>query len=136
MKRTTVWMLAIVCVLVWTGCGSTRDPVITEENGKMYLTLPLSNEKVRIPEGCSAYAAHIDAELLREAEERLQGEIAEYSNNSGFYIGKDEEGNLLLCVEVIVQITPDQASVPRDEYVDGGCGVDHEHIFFSERITE
>ncbi len=57
-----------------------------------------------------------------------------YSSSSGFCIGRDQEGNLLLCAEVIVKITP--AIESGEDFMGGGCGIDHEHIFFSERITE
>ena len=57
-----------------------------------------------------------------------------YPSSFGFCIGRDQEGNLLLCAEVIVKITP--AIESGGDFMGGGCGIDHEHIFFSERITE
>ena len=57
-----------------------------------------------------------------------------YPSSSGFCIGRDQEGNLLLCAEVIVDLTPVYES--GEDVAVGGCGIDHEHIFFSERITE
>ena len=45
------------------------------------------------------------------------------------------EDYLCLTVEVIKQLDPSVSQDTGDEVVGGGRGIDHEHLFFSERIT-
>lgn len=104
---------------------------LIEEDGEQYLILPISNVKVRIWDEQIQYLDDIDIELLRTAEVKISGEISQYQNHSYFYL-KFYEGYLCLCVEVIVDIDPPVAS----ENSEGGCGIDHEHKFFVERITK
>ena len=47
--------------------------------------------------------------------------------NSGYYLSFDDEGYLCLSCEVIVQLSGGADG-------DGGCGIDHEHKFFTARI--
>ena len=112
-----------------TAESGEQDVVLVEERGRKYLVLPVSGKKIFVPGDCTAYVGRINADLLRAAEEKI-GE----RRNAEFYIGRDQEGNLLLCAEVIVDLTPVYES--GEDFMGGGCGIDHEHIFFSERITE
>ena len=45
------------------------------------------------------------------------------------------DGYLCLVAEVIKQLEPPASQETEGEVVDGGCGIDHEHLFFSERIS-
>lgn len=102
---------------------------LTEEDGKQYLMLPISKDKVMLWDGQAQYLDDIDLDLLKAAEEKISKQISQYSNNSGFYLQVDE-GYLCLYAEVIVKIDP-----PASAGGVGGCGIDHEHMFFGERIT-
>ncbi len=61
-------------------------------------------------------------QAVRAAEERLSAKSGE-ENRFHFYLEIDDEGYLCLYTEVIVDL-----EVPNE------WGVDHEHIFYSERI--
>ena len=111
--------------------GETETINILDVDGKKYLVLPVSGEKVRLSQSELAYVDEIDPALLKAAEEKLTAQLAQYSNNSGLYTGVTD-GYLSLCAEVIVRIDPPNPS----EYGNSGCGIDHEHLFFSERITK
>lgn len=134
MKRIIACMLAVLCALLWTGCNDAGNAAVTQRDGKTYVVLPVSGEELVVPEDCAPYAERIDGALLRAAEEAIAQEIAAYPENSGFYVGKDDEGHLLLCVEAIAPI--ERVPETGEDVVDGGCGIDHEHRLFSERITE
>ncbi len=62
------------------------------------------------------------------AKAALTKQLASFDRHSGYYLTVDKEGYLCLSSEVIVELEP-----PFWEK-DGGCGIDHEHKFFNERI--
>lgn len=131
MKKIAVLLLAL-CLLL-TACSAAR---ITKEDGKSYLVLPVSKEKVEIDDDYASYVKDIDGYLLKTAEEKIGEKISLYPENSDFYL-ETYDGYLCLCVEVIVQLDPPAPSIDgSDEYVMRGCGIDHDHKFFSERITK
>ena len=108
---------------------------LTEDDGMQYLVLPSSNSRVLVEDEHQPYLHDIDVDMLRTAEEKILARIAQYPENSGIYLSKDDNGYLCLCVEVIVKLEP--AEVPTDsEFEERGCGIDHEHKFFSEPITK
>ena len=111
--------------------AETETLNVLDENGERYLVLPVSGDKVRLSNHELAYIDDIDPALLKAAEEKITGQISQYGNNSGLYVGVTD-GYLSLCAEVIVKISPPRPS----EYGDSGCGIDHDHKFFSERITK
>ena len=103
---------------------------LTEEDGQLYLILPESKTKVRVEEHHEKYIADIDVELLKAAEEIISDKIAQREEHSEFYL-IEQDGHLHLTVEVITEI--------ETEILEGdsaGCGIDHVHNWFSERITE
>ena len=71
-----------------------------------------------------------------QAEDKISSSIANYPENSGYYLGTDYEGYLCLCVEVIRDIDPPNVVVDGDYTISSGCNIDHEHLFFSERISK
>ena len=103
---------------------------LTEEDGWQYLILPISKNKIRVREQYTQYLDDIDLDLLRAAEENISGKLSQHSNNSCFYLQVDE-GYLCLYAEVIVKLDS-----PASADNIGGCGIDHEHLFFCERITK
>ena len=105
---------------------------ISTEEGSYVLTLPKSKEKIKVKDELNRFIPYITDALVEAAENKLVSDIAQYSNNSGFYLQVSED-YLCLVQEVIHYMDP-----PADtdsEYVVGGCGIDHKHLFFSERIS-
>ena len=108
---------------------------LIQEEEKQYLVLPISRENVLIWEEHTSYLDKIDLDLLKAAEEKLGVKLAENPNNSGFYL-QVKDGTLHLSVEVIVDIIPAQTVTMEDGSVlDSGCGIDHDHVFYMERIV-
>ena len=104
---------------------------LTYESGEKYLILPISKNKVLVYSDYEKYLDSIDIDLLNTAEEKLTAQISQYTNHSDFYLQIDE-GYLCLYVEVIVDIENSSTG----EYEEHGCGIDHEHKFFGERISK
>lgn len=155
MKKRISCILALLFILTLTGC-SGRQPggqsassapeetngiseCILIEEGEHFLVLPISKSKVSVRDEYTRYLEDIDLDLLKSAEEIISDQISLYSENSGFYLQMDE-GCLYLAVEVIKQIDPptiDPSTVEVEGgYEVSGCNIDHEHIFFSERISK
>ena len=81
------------------------------------------------------YACYLEtatAEAFAAAEEKLGGDRSE------LYLTVDSEGWLCLCKEEIVSIfvTPetDESGNVLEDAPTSGCGIDHEHVFYTERI--
>lgn len=146
MKKYFAVFLIFVFVLSLAGCNShqpnTQDTPSTssvtesildhliEEDGEQYLILPISKKRVRVTSSHMQYLDEIDLNLLRTAEEKIRENIAQYTDNEGYFYLGDGNGYLSLCTEVIIDITPPSGTN------DGGCGIDHEHKFFKERISK
>lgn len=155
MKKWITLMLVLACWLALTGCGerptdlsgtssepnlvSEKNPVaqyLTEENGDSYLVLPISKLKVRVWGEYKAYLDRVDVDLLKTAEEKISDQAVQYAEEPSYYL-LIEEGDLRLSAEVIVDIDPPLIKEVGDgDCVDQGCGIDHEHVFFSEPITK
>lgn len=103
---------------------------LIEEDGKQYLILPISKEKVRVSNSYTQYLDDIDLDLLKAAEKKIREELSQYSDTQVDFYLQDREGYLYLTAEIIVDITPPSGAE------DSGCGIDHEHKFFEERITK
>lgn len=147
MKKHFAVFMIFVFVFSLAGCNSyqlnVHDALSTssvtesisdyliEEEGKQYLILPISKTKIRIRDKQTEYVDDIDVDLLRTAEEKISGEISQFTNRAGFYL-QSNKGYLCLCAEVIVELdTPVESELSVE-----GCGIDHEHKFFGERITK
>ncbi len=71
------------------------------------------------------------AERIAAAEAALREPLSAYGeNNSGGYLTVDQEGWLCLSCEIIVELET------HFWQQDGGCGVDHDHVFINERICK
>lgn len=144
MKKYSVLVFALIFVLFLIGCDKHKEDTssgtkdisdyITEKDGKHYLILPVSNTQVAVKDDYVHYLEYADIYLLKKADEKISGIISQYTDNSGFFLGVDSQGYLILCAETVERIyySPD---VYANETVPSGCGIDHEHRFFSERIT-
>lgn len=92
--------------------------------------MPISKEKVRVSNSYTQYLDDIDLDLLKAAEKKIREELSQYSDTQVDFYLQDREGYLYLIAEIIVDITPPSGAE------DSGCGIDHEHKFFEERITK
>ena len=107
---------------------------VSDEDGMYYLILPQSKDKIKIRDEQRLFVPYISDSLVESAEKKIANDISKYNNNSGYYLQVTED-YLCLAVEVIKQLDPSASQDTGDEVVGGGCGIDHEHLFFSERIT-
>lgn len=82
----------------------------------------------------SPYLEVATEEAVRQAEGKLDEQVKGYSENSGYYLGIDNEGNLLLCCEVITHQPPPAPAVDGDPNDAVTVYIDHDHLFFSEII--
>ena len=113
----------------------TKDKIETGEEQKKgtkyiksYLLLPESGEEIEIDEEYLALAEGIDDTLLVKAERSLLSEAANYKGERTFYLDVDEEEGLLLCMELVVELTP---TVNEEGDVE-----DHTHLFYKKAITK
>ena len=74
----------------------------------------------------AVYLPYATEDKIREAEEKLGKQLEKYDERSSFYLSIDSEGYLCLNAEIIIKY--------EGSFEGGGCGIDHDHKFFSERI--
>lgn len=146
MKRILAVTLTLVMLLaVLTGCMASKNPsgnegeqpelaqCLSEENGAYKLTLPKSKEIIELYEEQVRFVPYITDALVEVAENKITEDVSQHSNHSNFFLQITND-YLCLVVEVIKSIDP-PVSAEEGEIADGGCGIDHEHLFFSERIS-
>lgn len=138
MKKTVVILFAVVLILL-SGCGKqiaisgkTVEDYTSYKGEECYLTLPYSKQSLHVWNTDLLELEEVDLELLWEAEKKILKEIPESEKGPVFYIGKDKDGNLCLKAEVIVALEP---PIEIGENANGYVR-DHDHLFFSERITK
>ena len=107
--------------------GQDVYPTITIVDDQQYLVLPISKKNIRIDEKEANYIDALDANMLKVAEEKINSEADKYSESCYIYLSLND-GKLYLKAEIIAKIDPPLAEDT------AGCGIDHEHIFFSEPI--
>ena len=113
--------------------------IVVEEKGILWLVLPISNQKVNI-DGEQHYLDKIDLSMLRAAEEKLLDRMDDYTlENDAYFWLSSHDGQINLCMELIISLDP--PSYPTDPSYTGptvpqeGCGIDHDHLLFSEPIS-
>lgn len=74
----------------------------------------------------AVYLPYATEEKIRAAEEKLEKQLEKYDERSHFYLSIDSEGYLCLSAEIIIEY--------EGFFEGGGCGIDHDHKFFTERI--
>ena len=109
---------------------------LEDEDGSYLLKLPNAGDDVQIylSDDCLKYLRQIDEALFIAAGAKI------YSNKTDsqvpfFEIYLDEEKYLCLYGEVIRKIDPPRTETYDGEVISDGCGYDHEHLNFRERIT-
>lgn len=166
MKQVFAVILSIMLVLLLTACvlhqPAGQDPsaapsgsgvfseiiassklsdYLTEDDGRLYLILPLSNKKIHVDDRHRQHINDIDLDLLKAAEEKITREVSQYPDTEAYFHLRLDEGILYLAAEYIVDIAPNIPTVGPgetlpDDYPTGGCDIDHEHRFIKERITK
>ena len=126
MKRVFAAILALICLFSFVGCGQNDiSKYLKKKDGEQYLILPISKEEINVwDEDEVKYLKHIDVDLLKKAEKKISADAAQHEEDPHFYLDF-EDGYLCLCAEVIVHFEE-----PTEN------GMDHEHVFFKERITK
>ena len=117
--------------------GSSQSGGVSpdNENGKYYLTLPLSGDRIRVSEHQLAALESVTPQMLENAERVILEQMEAYSDSKGgIYFGNDAQGYLCLQAELIVDINPPKTQIQDGEIVASGCNIDHKHVFFSQRI--
>ena len=99
---------------------------ITAENGEYTLTLPTSKKMLKLSAWEANYVTYISDALVESAEEKITEDAAKYSDSPYFYLEVKYDGELYLAAEVIYFLDEPDENV--------GC-YDHEHLYFSERIS-
>ena len=134
MKKIIIFLTAMLCLLTLAGCNSHR--LVKCENGTYTITLPDSQTVIEVDKQYEGYLSSVTDKLIEQAEDKINAEISNYPENSVYYLGTDSEGYLCLFAEVIRDIDPPNIVVDGDYTISDGCGIDHEHLFFSERISK
>ncbi len=127
MKKLFVALLAMICLFSFVGCSQNDiSKYLKKKDGEQYLILPISKEEIRVwDEEEAKYLKRIDVGLLKKAEKKIAAEVSQYNDETPHYYIDIRDGYLCLAVELIVKFdTPDEN------------GMDHEHVFFRERITK
>ena len=84
----------------------------------------------------SCFLPYLTIEKIQEAEEKLKIKLEEYGSGNDMYLQINNQNQLCLCFEVIVHIDPPKSEIIDGEIVNGGCNIDHKHVFESEVICE
>lgn len=115
-----------------TPADDIKESCISCDKGTYTLTLPQSGETVELSDREVRFIPYISGELVVAAESKILAQTAEYGENSGFYLQITDD-YLCLSMEIIKDLTPPEPA--EDGTVLTGCGIDHDHVFYSERIT-
>lgn len=156
MKKLFFTLLAITaCVFLITGCDAAKNPQNKEtqsetetateahtekrkeivakcvvKKGKRYLiVLPESKYSLPVEKEFVKYLPYVTDELVAAAEKKIAegaASIGETSPNWTIKVHGDDK--MCLVVEVIKFVEG------ADYMEEGGCGIDHQHIFFAESI--
>ena len=127
MKKLFVAFLALICLFSFVGCSQNDiSKYLKKKDGEQYLILPISKEEIGVwDEEEAKYLKHIDVGLLKKAEKKIAAEVSKYKDETPHYYIDIRDGYLCLAVELIVDLDEPAAN-----------GMDHEHVFFRERITK
>ena len=154
MKKLFITLFAIMaCMLLITGCDTAKNPqnketesqTVTEtetekkneivakcvvKKGKRYvIVLPESNYSLPVEKEFVKYLPYVTDELVAAAEKKITEDAASLGETSpNWTIKAYEDDKMCLVVEVIKFVEG------ADYMEEGGCGIDHEHIFFAESI--
>ena len=124
----------LLCILLLAGCAKDSTPktiptgLVSEINDSWSITLPICGRTISVQEAYVQYMPYVTDAQIYEAEQYLSTSIPDGSKNYGYCLRTDKEGYLCLSVEVIVYLDPVEEG-------HGGCGIDHDHVFYDARIS-
>ena len=101
---------------------------IVKEGDLYVIVLPISGERVPIHSSYTEFLPYVTDESVRAAEAKITEQVNALGETPKWIIGESNGKGLCLIVEVIKFIQG------ADESGEGGCGIDHEHLFFAESI--
>ena len=139
MKRLlfVVWMLLALLLLI--GCEKNVFSYTVEDtySGNAYYFLQFPDmeegERIFVDEEELEYLSDIDPALFASARETILSEAKEDEPPHLSIIIRD--GYLILYGEIVRDIEPPETEIVNGEVYSDGCGLDHEHIYFYERIS-
>ncbi len=114
--------------------------IYTNEKYSVYLNPSLEVVDIHAYE-VGVYSKHINdkefEESLEDAKEKIKEQAQKYGEDieDGMLHYTEIDGYICLCLEIIVDIDPPTYETDENETA-GGCGIDHEHVFFSEQICK
>lgn len=115
----------------------TLDGITSEcvhyEDGAYVLVLPASQNRLRVDSYYYAHLTDVDDEMVAQAEKRI---LARGQDPKRFSV-EMYDNSLCLVMENIVDIDPPLVQTTENgETIANGCGIDHKHVFFAEKITK
>ena len=135
MKKAIAWVLALLLVVLFAGCGKNPGGTgaesdqladyVTRNGDHWFLTLPVSGQRISLSQSDRRLLETIDLDLLRAAEETLLGKIPSNEQGHSFSLGEKDGRSILFC-EVIVPIDPPRVD---EDGMTSGCGIDHDHVY-------
>ena len=155
LKRTLSLLLAaLMCVTLFTACKENEqetDEITTtaatesesetapqrpafsasciEKKGNRYvIVLPKSGEIIPVRNSSEKYLSRVSDELVKAAEEKIKAAAGEIDDDINWELVVEDD-NLCISVEIIKFVEG------ADYMEEGGCGIDHEHLIFTEIIT-
>ena len=99
---------------------------IKRKGKRLVLLLPESQEILPITNSYVKFMSNVSDEMVLEAEQKITEGVNAIGGELEWTFEINEAGELCLKVEVIKFIEDAEGE---------GCGIDHEHIVFSEPIT-
>lgn len=102
----------------------TTGSYVKLKGNKYSIILTVCKNDIVVDDEYAEYMQAVNDELLHMADKNLWPKIP--SPNEGYtcYLGIDKEGHLCIYAEAIVHVDDDTNKI------------DHDHLFFSERITK
>lgn len=134
------FMCLAVSFVLLTGCAPSEDAkpaaedptntgLVMESEGEYTIFLPVCGQQVSVHHSYEAYLPYVTDELIHAADLALSEILTDHPDDyPGVYLTFDEEGYLCLCTEIIVYFEPEEEGM-------SGCGFDHDHVFYRERIS-
>ncbi len=109
---------------------------VVNEKGANILDLPNSPSNIRIyiNDDCLNHLSKIDNDLFLAAGRKIFDSVKDNSIPA-LSIYRDSENYLYLYGEIIVHIDPPNTEIYEGEVYSEGCGLDHDHLCFRERIS-
>ncbi len=103
---------------------------IVKKGNRYVIVLPMSNYSIPVDRDFVKYLSSVSDELVLAAEAKITEQVTALGETPDWYISSHDGKEMCLMVEVI------KFAEDADYMEEGGCGIDHEHVFFAESIIE